>query len=201
MAYWAAATCSREVLHLLRDHAAKGATHRICLRLMGKKMLVALTSCISVSQVPSGISRTLRPRRLLESWFAHSEDHVRFEEHLLCRPCHGDSAFSDVERALQIEVLQRDFLSRLQFVAGWSLRRRNWPCQKGLRLNTEAHPTKARFFRRESLKPPDEQDLRLQQWIFPYKSSCFGRRDGRRASCALTGLNLGKTNITIPLRR
>lgn len=59
-----------------------------------------------------------------ETWFAQRTDQVRFVEHLLRWPCHGDPAFTfcDVERALQVEVQRRGLLPRVKLIADSSSR-------------------------------------------------------------------------------
>jgi hypothetical protein len=59
-----------------------------------------------------------------EVWFSTDADRARFIEHLLRWRCYGDPefTFSDVERVLQTEARQRDYLSRYRAIADASLR-------------------------------------------------------------------------------
>jgi len=58
------------------------------------------------------------------TWFACDEDRLRFLQHALRWPCWGDPAFTfcDVERALQREILKRNYLPHYELKAAESLR-------------------------------------------------------------------------------
>jgi len=51
-----------------------------------------------------------------EEWFSSLADQVRFLKHTLRFPCYGDPeyTFSDVERAIQREIVDRNYLSRYE---------------------------------------------------------------------------------------
>jgi hypothetical protein len=58
------------------------------------------------------------------TWFASDADRLRFLEQSLEWPCWGDAEFTfcDVERALQREIRQRNYLARYELKAAESLR-------------------------------------------------------------------------------
>lgn len=51
-----------------------------------------------------------------EEWFSSLADQVRFLKHTLRFPCYGDPeyTFSDVERAIQREIVNRNYLARYE---------------------------------------------------------------------------------------
>jgi hypothetical protein len=51
-----------------------------------------------------------------EEWFSSRAGQVRFLKHTLRFPCYGDPeyTFSDVERAIQREIVNRNYLSRYE---------------------------------------------------------------------------------------
>ena len=65
-----------------------------------------------------------------EEWFTCDTDRLRFLEHLLRWPCHGqpDFTFCDVERALQQEVRRRNLVDRYRLLVQQAVR------EKELRL-------------------------------------------------------------------
>ena len=59
-----------------------------------------------------------------ETWFASDCDRLRFLEHTLRWPCWGDPGltFSDVERAIQQEIRNRNYLARYELRAAEAAR-------------------------------------------------------------------------------
>ena len=59
-----------------------------------------------------------------ETWFASDEKALRFLQHLLNAPCWGDAkhTFSDVERAVQREILRRNYVAAFELRAFTEMR-------------------------------------------------------------------------------
>lgn len=58
-------------------------------------------------------------------WFTTEVDRLRFLRHLLQWPCYGDPTFtfSDVERAIQLEVRSRNYFAQQQVVVAEAVRK------------------------------------------------------------------------------
>ena len=93
-----------------------------------------------------------------EEWFSSLAAQVRFLKHILRFPCYGDPeyTFSDVERAIQREIVNRNYLARYE-----------------LRLAEEHQATDLALLRQLESKyrtpvgraGPGTQQLLLHQWI------------------------------------
>jgi hypothetical protein len=90
-----------------------------------------------------------------EEWFSSLDAQVRFLKHTLRFPCYGDPeyTFSDVERAVQREIVNRDYLARYE-----------------LRLAEEQQATDLALLRQLESKyrtPVRERDQELQLAVTP----------------------------------
>lgn len=79
---------------------------------------------ITAFHAASGTLLTVIGRLFYETWFASDCDRLRFFEHTLRWPCWGDPEFTfcDVERAIQQEILKRNYLARYELRAAEAVR-------------------------------------------------------------------------------